>query len=62
MMLILIDCKYTYLQPVKKKFNKIKKGGFIKMKRKLSILIAVVMILGSFSFAYADADFDPADS
>ncbi|NLW22767.1 MAG: Ig-like domain-containing protein [Tissierellia bacterium] len=31
------------------------------MKRKLSLLIAVVMILGSFSFAYADADFDPAE-
>ncbi|MCF6461901.1 hypothetical protein [Clostridium sp. Cult1] len=28
------------------------------MKRKLSLLLAVVMILGSFSFAFADDDFD----
>lgn len=28
------------------------------MKRKLSLLLAVVMILGTFSFAFADDDFD----
>ena len=31
------------------------------MKRKLSLLLAVVMILGSFSFAFAKEDVKPAD-